>query len=357
MLELTPDNAAEYLLSRGWVPKGPVQVEALAWGVSNLVLRVTTPERLLIVKQSRPQLRTREAWFSNLDRVFREVEVMRLLGPLLPPETVPEILFEDRENFLFGMAHAPPDAVVWKQSLLEGRINPAVARQAGIILGTIHEKTAHQRQLMEELGNRTVFDQLRIDPFYERVRERRPEVAHAVTPLIERMRSATLADSQGVGLAICHGDFSPKNFLVHQRGSGTASLQAMAPGFFTLVDYETAHYGDPTMDLGFFLSHLILKAVKNQHLRSQYYELTRVFWQAYDSEVRFAPHTELRKRGIQHLGVCLLARIDGTSPVDYLPEEEKKETVRRIGRRVLEGVQDWTQVLEMVEREISESRP
>ncbi len=366
MFELTPDNAAEYLQSRGWVSKGPVHVEALAWGVSNLVLRVTTPERLFIVKQSRPQLRTREAWFSNLDRVFREVEVMRLLGPMLPPGTVPEVLFEDRENFLFGMAHAPQDAVVWKQSLLEGRIDPAVAWQAGIILGTIHEKTAHQPRLAETLGERTAFRQLRIEPFYERVRERRPEVADAISLLIERMQTASDA--------LCHGDFSPKNFLVHQpnaeRGAGNAerrsALRASHSALgdtphsalrITLVDYETAHYGDPTMDLGFFLSHLILKAVRNQDLRSQYYDLTRVFWQAYDSEVRFAPHAELGKRGIQHFGVCLLARIDGTSPVDYLPEEGKRETVRRIGRRVLAGGQDWDRVLEIVKQEISEPRP
>jgi len=45
------------------------------------------------------------------------------------------------------------------------------------------------------------------------------------------------------------GDYSPKNILAHSAG-------------FTLVDYETAHLGDPTMDLGFFLSHLILKGAQ-----------------------------------------------------------------------------------------------
>ena len=49
--------------------------------------------------------------------------------------------------------------------------------------------------------------------------------------------------------SLCHGDYTPKNMLVHG-------------GDFTLVDYETAHFGDPTMDLGLFLAHLTLKAIR-----------------------------------------------------------------------------------------------
>ena len=98
MLELSADNAADYLRRQGWVGAGPVRVEALSGGVSNAVLRVETPERLFVLKQSRPQLRTRDAWFSDLDRVYREQEVMQALAPLLPPGTVPEVLFSDRAD-------------------------------------------------------------------------------------------------------------------------------------------------------------------------------------------------------------------------------------------------------------------
>ena len=72
MLELTADNALGYLRERGWVGPGPARVEPLGWGVSNVVLRVVTPERAFVLKQSRPRLRTRDAWFSDLDRVYRE---------------------------------------------------------------------------------------------------------------------------------------------------------------------------------------------------------------------------------------------------------------------------------------------
>ena len=51
--------------------------------------------------------------------------------------------------------------------------------------------------------------------------------------------------------------------------------------------------------------------------------------------MRFRPVAELQTRGIEHFAVCALARIDGTSPVDYLPEEPKREAVRQLGRRIL----------------------
>ncbi len=327
MLELTADNALDYLRAQGRIGPGPASVRAYGWGVSNIVLRVETPERVFVLKQSRPQLRTRDAWFSDLDRVYREQEVMQALYPLLPPPTVPEVLFTDRPNYVFAMSHAPEGSRVWKEMLLAGEVDPAVGERAGLILGRMHEATARDTGLVEPFRDHTAFVQLRVDPFYRRIQERRPEVARAVGPLIAEMLTRKEA--------LCHGDYSPKNILVHDRG-------------FTLVDYETAHFGDPTMDLGFFLSHLLLKAVKRHREAERFVELTRALWRGYGAEVRFRPLAELQARGIAHLGVCLLARIDGTSPVDYLPEEPKREAVRRLGRRLLlERVGRWDEVTDL----------
>jgi 5-methylthioribose kinase len=337
MLELTPENVLGYLRGRGWVSEGPVRVEPLSWGVSNAVFRVETPERAFVLKQSRERLRTRDLWISDLERIFREQEVMDVLGPLLPEETVPRVLFTDRENFLFAMSHAPDGARVWKEALLAGEVDVRVAERAGRILGLIHEQTARQPEKIEAFRDATVFVQLRVDPFYRRIQERRPELSDAVEGLVGRMLS--------VKEALCHGDYSPKNILTHGRG-------------FTLVDYETAHFGDPTMDLGFFLSHLLLKSLRRCEERERFFELTRAFWRAYAGEVRFRSIQELRERGIAHLAVCLLARIDGTSPVDYLPEEPRREAVCRVGRRLLlEPPGDWNDVLAWCESEWSSVQP
>jgi 5-methylthioribose kinase len=335
MLELTAENALSYLRHHGWIGLGPARFEPMGWGVSNLVLRVVTPEKTFVLKQSRPQLRTRDPWFSDLERVYREQEVMQVLHPLLPESTVPEVLFTDRDNYVFAMSHAPAGAHVWKETLLAGEVDQAVAERAGFILGLMHEITGSNNNLVERFRDHTVFIQLRADPFYRRIQERRPEVATEVQRIADRML--------GTKHALCHGDYSPKNILTHDRG-------------FTLVDYETAHFGDPTMDLGFFLSHLILKAVKLDGIREQFFELTCTFWRAYRAQVTFRPASELEARGIEHFGVCLLARIDGTSPVDYLPEEPRRELVRRIGRRVLrERPGKWQEVLTICKNEISKA--
>ena len=331
MLEISPDNALDYLRSAGLLGSGPACVEPLGWGVSNVVLRVQTADRLFVLKQSRPQLRTRDAWFSDLDRVYREQEVMQVLGPLLPPGVVPEVLFADRPNYVFAMSHAPLDARVWKECLLAGEIDLKLGEYVGAVLGRMHQATASQPALVESFRDHTVFVQLRVDPFYRRVQERCPEVADAVAPLIDQLL--------GVREALCHGDYSPKNILAHPRG-------------FTLVDYETAHLGDPTMDLGFFLSHLMLKALRASAQRQRFFVLTRAFWRGYGNSWKSEeenPKSENKKRaldfgfassdfvqrGIGHFGLCLLARIDGTSPVDYLPEEALRQAARRLGREVL----------------------
>jgi 5-methylthioribose kinase len=313
MLELTAANAADYVRARGLGGGGPAAVEELAGGVSNAVLRVRTPERAFVLKQSLPRLRTRDAWFSDLDRVFREESVMRALHPLLPA-VVPEVLFADRKNYVFAMSSAPDGAAVWKAELLNGRIDTAVGERVGAVLGRLHDATARDPALVAPFHNRTVFVQLRVDPFYRRIQERRPEVAPAVALLIDGLLSSREV--------LCHGDYSPKNILTHDQG-------------FTLVDYETAHQGDPAMDLGFFLSHILLKAFRRPADRRRHFDLTRAFWAGYRSASAFAPAEELERRAVGHCGVCLLARIDGTSPVDYLPEAPKREAVRRLGRGLL----------------------
>lgn len=331
MLPLDEHNLADYLHERGWIA-GPARIETLSGGVSNAVLRVDTLERALVVKQSRPQLRTREAWFSDLERVYREQEVMQVLHPLLPAH-VPEVLFVDRANFVFAMSAAPANARGWKSLLLEGATDPRLAEEAGALLGSMHEATATNAALVEPFRDATVFVQLRVDPFYRRVQERRPEVAEPIEKLVQHMLTTHEA--------LCHGDYTPKNFLVDSA-------------HLTLVDYETAHFGDPTMDLGLFLCHLLLKAFRRPDRRDEYFDMTRAFWRGYGGTVRYRGLAELQKRGSAHCGACLLARIDGTSPVDYLSDEAVRGKVRRLGCRVLlQEPGTWENVLDQCQAELA----
>jgi 5-methylthioribose kinase len=281
-------------------------------------MRVETEDHDLVVKQSRRQLRTEAEWLSRLDRIYREADLMIVLEPLLPPGIVPRVLFEHRDDYLFAMEAVPADHVVWKQELLDGRADLDIAQRMGDVLAAIHRETAGDDELRERFGDRTVFDELRLDPFYRRIAQAHPQIAESIDRLIEE----TLATSA----CVVHADFSPKNVLVVRRDEDCR---------LTLVDYETGHFGDPAFDLGFFLSHLLLKAVLHAGRGDEYLALAEGFLRRYfaglapAAEIDALARGELERRTIGHLAACMLARVDGKSPVDYLPHESDRNLVRR----------------------------
>jgi 5-methylthioribose kinase len=256
---------------------------------------------------------------------------MQMLDPHLPELSVPKVLFRDDENYAYLMTHAPKEAEDWRSILLSGKIKPALGDWSGTLLGKIHFVTYHNPGLIETFRDKTVFDQLRIDPFYRRICERVPQIASSVQPLIEQLQSETRA--------LCHGDFSPKNLLLHSEG-------------FMLVDYETAHCGDFTFDLGFFLSHLFLKAIYYPKRYLDFAFLLASFWRSYQNAFWFKPFEMMLGNAIGHLGACLLARMDGTSPAPYLTSDGQKNAVRRIAFELLRNhILIWDQVMELLQRE------
>jgi 5-methylthioribose kinase len=105
------------------------------------------------------------------------------------------------------------------------------------------------------------------------------------------------------------------------------------------------------MDVGFFFSHLLLKAVRSPRWREPMFAVVRAALTSYG-------HSAITRRGLGHLGVCLLARVDGTSPVDYLPLESQKDAVRRLGRKILlDSPSDWETALTWADEEVRNQGP
>lgn len=310
MREVTPENAADYLQETGRVAPGrAVHAQALGWGVSNVVIRVDVEGAPpFVLKQARERLRTKALWVSRLDRVWNERDAMELLGSVLPEGSVPRVLFCDKANYLFAMTCAPDDSAVWKEQLLAGHADPAVARRAGELLATVHAATRDHPALNGRLADTTVFDELRIDPFYRTVARVHPEIAPQIDALIASM---SRTDHRCLVLA----DFSPKNILVHARG-------------LTLVDFETAHAGDPAYDLGFFLSHLWLKGCRDGVPDADFQRLRLESLAAYQATPGLTFTAGLLGNPLHpvwlHMAACALARVDGKSPVDYLDEKARR---------------------------------
>lgn len=302
-----------------------VSVHELTGGVSNVVLYV---ERSVgtdfVVKQARNQLRVAAPWFCSVERIWREVETMRVCTQLLEdaatkppiPTTTPSIRFSDADNYLYGMS-AVANHETWKQQLLRGGINEDVARSCGWLMGRLHGGTWDGRSLPASLHDRQFFDDLRVDPYYREIARVHLDLAPAIERLVDSLDRSVCC--------LVHGDFSPKNLLIHDDG-------------LVLVDFEVGHFGDPAFDLGFFMSHLALKAFRSRNEGPRNLALIEAFRAAYTSEFcRLASRQKLaaiERRTSVNLAACMLARIDGKSQVEYL-DESTRTVVRDLTRSML----------------------
>jgi 5-methylthioribose kinase len=307
MREIDAETAGDYLRDSERIPRGAdVRVRELGGGVSNIVLRVDLPGQApFVLKQCRERLRVALEWRARIERIWTESATLEVLRTILPEGLVPHVLFEDRPNYLFAMTCAPDDAVTWKTHLMDVRVDPSIARRLGMVLGTIHKDAPGHPALHGILADTSLFDELRVDPYYRTAARRHPDLKPRIMALIAAM------DRPPGERTLVLGDFSPKNILVHERG-------------LVLLDFECAHAGDPAFDLGFFLSHLLLKTIHHGGQDSgrarSYVGLTQEFWGSYLDRMGLgaARGAELVQRAITHAAACCLARVDGKSPVEYL---------------------------------------
>ncbi|HEY8667141.1 MAG TPA: phosphotransferase, partial [Tepidisphaeraceae bacterium] len=113
-------------------------------------------------------------------------------------------------------------------------------------------------------------------------------------------------------LTLVHGDYSPKNILVHG-------------GRLILLDHEVIHWGDPTFDLGFALTHLLSKAHHLRQFHRQFYQAASTFIDVYAATV--GPvywDANLQAMAVRHTLGCMLARVAGRSTLEYLSDDEKR---------------------------------
>jgi 5-methylthioribose kinase len=325
--QLTPRTLGNYLVERGLAADpAALSIRELGGGVSNFVSLVEGPGIRWVAKQSLGKLRVKDDWRSSRDRVFREATAIQSLGRILDG-AVPQVVHVDRANFLYLMTAAPEGSVVWKKSLLDGQVGIEVAEATGRLLAAMIKASQSDPSFREQFADRTVFDELRIDPYYRTTAARHPEARLALEQLIE--------DSLKIETSLVHGDYSPKNMLV--RGDS-----------IFLIDFEVVHWGDPSFDSGFLLNHLMLKAFHQPQYAERYFEAARGFWRALVAGLAGSRTVAFEPMTVRHLGGLMLARMDGKSPVEYIRDEAVKSRVRRTANRLLrERPESFESALEM----------
>ena len=136
------------------------------------------PATIFILKQSPSQLRVKDQWLADRSRIFREMESLIDTALILPQGSVPEVLWADKANYLFAMTAVR--GLCWKNELMAGRIDSAIAAGAGKLLGCLISETWASDVLQAKYGDLTAFEQLRIDPYYRTIVARHPDVRPGV---------------------------------------------------------------------------------------------------------------------------------------------------------------------------------
>lgn len=282
-------------------------LRTLAGGVSNrTVLLERESGEQWVLKQALEKLRVQADWFCSPERIHREALGLHWLERLAPAGSITPFVFEDRDRHLLAMAAVPQPHENWKTMLLAGDLHTVHVEGFARLLRSIHRNAlAHREPLQRTFGDQSFFERLRLEPYYAYTAERVPAAAPFLASLIDETRSHR--DT------LVHGDYSPKNVLV--RGDS-----------LVLLDHEVIHFGDPAFDVGFSLSHLLSKAHHLPERRDAFAVAARLYWATYAD----GHEAELEPRVVRHTLACLLARVAGRSPLEYLDQDERARQQRAV---------------------------
>jgi 5-methylthioribose kinase len=301
------DALAAYLRRTGRIGGDEtVAARTLAGGVSNRTVLVERPNgEAWVLKQALPKLRVAVDWYSSPERIHREAEGLRWLARLAPSGAITPLVFEDHDQHLLAMRAVPQPHDNWKALLLAGQLDLDHVKQFARLLGAIHRDSAARRAEVEPaFADRSFFESLRLEPYYSYTAAQVPETGEFYAGLIAATRARRLA--------LVHGDYSPKNVLVYA-------------GRLVLLDHEVIHFGDPAFDLGFSLTHFLSKVHHIPAQRDAFADATRRYWQVYRETIGPAAWAaDLESHTVRHTLGCLLARVAGRSPLEYLGAAERE---------------------------------
>ena len=302
-------------------------IRAIGDGLKNIIYLVTTADKRLIVKQARPRVNVKERLWIDRKRLFHEKNCIEILSQILPPHVIPDVLLEDRTNFVLVTSAPPRDALVWEEELGSGRIDLQIAAQCGELLATVHNQTADAGDLKRMFKETKSFEQLRIDPLFKHLANSFPDLKKVV-------------EDQSRNLLKTHhtlvlGDLRPRNVWLNG-------------GQVYLVDFATAHFGSPSFDLSFYSSDLCLKAVLNSSQKAAYLEGINVFWTSYFRIAAYSRRQEVEKNAVRDFG-CLLLSAASNSRSTLELDDQTRDLISRIAESLLftelEKIEDITEFI------------
>ena len=319
---LDEGSVVTYLSQRGLLT-GEATVDTLTGGVSCVVLAVSNADVDLVVKQALPELKTKAKWVADQRRAIVEADAMQVYHSITP-DSVPKLIDCDAAEFTLTMSRLPRSCTNWKIDMLEGRIYPEMGAKLGKVLAAWHNAAAVSDEIKAKFMEDSLFEQLRVTPFYRAVMDKNPDLQPVISNLINEITT--------VKITLVHGDFSPKNIMA------TTDHRPI------VLDFEVAHIGNPVFDLAFLLAHLLCKIIRatQPDEKDLLVETAKQFMASYQQTTRLSVAASLPR----HIALIALARVEGVSPVNYLDAPAQQRLVALTKSALLDSGMTVTGLLE-----------
>jgi 5-methylthioribose kinase len=328
------DILQDYLRRRGWLDTEEVisSVEEPGEGKMNFTLRVTTPNRTLIVKQTReyvekyPAIPASSSRISNEGRFYQSIQPVAMLASCMP-----ELLGIDDENnilVLRDLGDNSPYTFLYEseQTLNDTEIIELTNYMSELHLHflTDHPNPAFANRDMRMLMYETIFNSPYLDGNgfdLDAVQPGLQQLAMIykqdtkLKKVIQEVGSLYLADYRAGDLTtLLHGDYCPKNWLKAAAGQFSG---------IRIIDPELCFYGPPEFDVGVMTAHLMLA--------QQPGSVAETVLSIYEKPAGF--NDELRQR---FTGVELMRRLIGKSPLPLSLSIDQKQVLLEEAHRMLQ---------------------
>jgi 5-methylthioribose kinase len=254
-LNTPPDTLKAYLAGKGILPadESLTGISKAGEGNMNVVLRLHTDRRSLILKQSRPFVQKYPDIPAPLERIQVEKRFYELLLNTQVAEHFPSVIGYDPDQYLLllqDLGQARDMSYLYESRQIETGAFQALIK----VLATIHRSSPQapypQNLELRKLNHQHIF----VLPFQENngfpLDELQPGLAELALPFktdpvlkakIERLGDQYLSP----GGVLLHGDYYPGSWLEHQ-------------GKTYVIDPEFSFMGFAEFDVGVMTAHLIM---------------------------------------------------------------------------------------------------
>lgn len=307
----------EYLFSKGWMYSREqiIAVEKPGEGNMNVVLRIKTNLRSVILKQSRPFVQKYQQIEAPLDRIAVEHQFYQAVQNESLSKNLPSILgYDAKEHLLIleDLGHCEDMTAMYASR----KIAPNSLQRLTSILALIHKSEVPnnfpENMAMRQLNHQHIFilpfledNGFQLDDIQEGLQELSMSYKRDVSlkAIVDEIGNKYLSE----GNALLHGDYYPGSWMTKAEN-------------LYIIDPEFGFVGFVEFDLGVMAAHIIMATADESYL---------------DLIYNFYNGTVDKKLMTQVVGIEIMRRLIGLAQLPLERSIEEKQYLLELARKMI----------------------